>query len=95
MNLRPLYSALALACCSALPLAAQNAAPAIKHQHFLPAATKAPGAAPDKVWLNAPTRIYHCPTDRYYGRTKDGQYMTEPEARATGARGARGATCFK
>ena len=96
MNLRPLYSALALACCFALTLHAQSPTPpATKRQPFQAVDKQAPGAAPDKVWLNAPTRVYHCPTDRYYGRTKHGQYMTEPEARATGAHGARGATCFK
>ena len=58
-------------------------------------AQQAPGAAPDKVWVNLSSHVYHCPGDRYYGRTKDGRYMTEPEAKASGAHGPRGATCFK
>ena len=96
MKIRPLYPALALTLCSALSFHAQSLTPtATKHKPFQPATTQAPGAAPDKVWLNAPTGVYHCPTDRYYGRTKDGKYMTETEARATGAHGPRGATCFK
>jgi hypothetical protein len=94
MKYQHLYLALAL--CSALTSDAQSSAPTTpKHQPFQPATTQAPGAAPDKVWLNLSTKVYHCPTDRYYGRTKDGKYMTEPEARATGAHGPRGATCFK
>ena len=97
MKLRPLYSVLALACCSITlhPLAQTTTPPTTKHKPFQPADKQAPGAAPNKVWLNPSTKVYHCPNDRYYGRTKDGKYLTEPEARAAGAHGPRGATCFK
>jgi len=60
-----------------------------------PLAVQAPGAAPDKVWYNATSKVYHCPNDRYYGRTKEGKYMSEAEARAAGAHGPRGKACFK
>ena len=93
MKLRPLFSVLALACCSLAIYAQAQTTP--KHKPFQPATTQALGAAPNKVWLNASTKVYHCPTDRYYGRTKHGKYVTEPEARAAGAHGPRGATCFK
>jgi hypothetical protein len=95
MKLRPLYTALALAysiaCCSTLTPQAQTT----KHPLFQPADKQAPGAAPNKVWLNASSKVYHCPTDRYYGRTKGGSYMTEAQAKSAGAHGARGETCFK
>jgi hypothetical protein len=96
MKLRPLYPALAFALCwtafcSTLILPAQTTS----RKPFQPAAQQAPGAAPNKVWLNASTKVYHCPGDRYYGRTKAGKYMTELEAKATGAHGPRGETCFK
>lgn len=91
MKLRPLYTALAIAFCSTLFLPAQTA----KRTPFQPAAQQASGAAPDKVWVNLSTHVYHCPNDRYYGRTKTGKYMTEPEAKAAGAHGPRGETCFK
>ncbi len=93
MKHRPFYTALALAC--SLNLAAQTSNPTTPRKPFQPAAQQAPGAAPDKVWVNISTRVYHCPGDRYYGRTKDGRYMTEPDAKASGAHGPRGATCFK
>jgi hypothetical protein len=60
-----------------------------------PAAQLAPGAASNKVWVNTASMVYHCPGDRYYGKTKAGKYMTEPEAKAAGAHGERNTTCFK
>jgi hypothetical protein len=95
MKLWPLSLALALAFCPTLFLPAQNTSQNEPRKPFQPAAQQAPGAAPDKVWLNASSKVYHCPGDRYYGRTKAGKYVTEPEAKAAGAHGARGETCFK
>ncbi len=60
-----------------------------------PQTTQAPGAGPDKVWVNTKSNVYHCPSDRFYGRTKNGKYMTEKDAKAAGAHGEKGQTCFK
>jgi hypothetical protein len=95
MKLRPLYAALALACSIACCSAPTPQAQTTRRQPFQPAAQQAPGAAPNKVWVNSSSKVYHCPGDRYYGRTKGGRYMTEPEAKSTGAHGARGQICFK
>lgn len=54
----------------------------------------APGADPHKVWVNTPTKIYHCPGATYYGRTKQGEYMSEPDAVKAGFKPSRGQTCF-
>src|SRR5438034_831496 len=55
----------------------------------------APGAAATaiKVWVNTSSGVYHCPGTRYYGTTKQGRYMTESDARASGFRPAYNRPC--
>jgi Carboxypeptidase regulatory-like domain len=58
-----------------------------------PQASPATEPSAVRVWLNRPTGIYHCPGTQWYGRTKDGVFMTEAEARQEGYRPARGQPC--
>lgn len=52
-----------------------------------------PTALRAMVWVNTGTRVYHCPGSKYYGTTKDGEFMTEAAARARRNRAAEGSGC--
>ena len=55
----------------------------------------APGGGPGLVWVNTDSKIYHCPGTSDYGTTKVGKYMSEPDAKAAGARPNRNVACSK
>lgn len=46
-----------------------------------------------KVWVNTRSGVYHCPGTRWYGATKNGEYMAQGEARQKGYRPAYGRPC--
>ena len=61
-----------------------------------PAYANSPNAAGQpvhEVWVNTRSGVYHCPGTRYYGNTKNGQYMTQAEAQKQGNRPAYGKFC--
>jgi hypothetical protein len=53
----------------------------------------APGGGADKVWVNTTSKVYHCASDRWYGRTKNGAYMSEAQALAQGNRADHHKAC--
>jgi hypothetical protein len=46
-----------------------------------------------KVWVNTASGVYHCPGSKWYGKTKEGKYMTQAEAIKAGFRPAYGRYC--
>jgi hypothetical protein len=46
-----------------------------------------------QVWVNKDSRTYHCPGDQWYGKTANGAYMSESDARAQGFRADHDQAC--
>ena len=53
----------------------------------------APGGGAGQVWVNTESHVYHCQGTKWYGKTKQGQYLTESAAMAAGAHADHGKAC--
>ncbi|MBK8814749.1 MAG: signal peptide protein [Methylococcaceae bacterium] len=63
----------------------------------IPAKVKveAPPAGSGKVWVNTHSKIYHCEGSKFFGHTKEGEYMSETDAQAKGFVANRKKVCNK
>src|SRR2546430_4604974 len=69
------------------PKAQANSSSASPTKTAVPDADIAAAKAAGKVWVNLETGVYH-KSGRWYGRTKNGRFMTEAEANKAGYRGS-------
>lgn len=56
---------------------------------------EAPPAGSGKVWVNTHSKIYHCEGSKFFGHTKEGEYMSETDAQAKGFVANRKKVCNK
>ena len=72
------------------PVAPQaSAVPQISGNNNFAVAANANG----QVWVNLKSKVYHCAGDRYYGKTKKGEFLPESQAVAQGFHPDHGKAC--
>ncbi|MEP6781338.1 MAG: DUF3761 domain-containing protein [Gemmatimonadaceae bacterium] len=78
---------------TAAPAMAPAVKPASSPKPSLASKTAAPGGGPGLVWVNTESKVYHCQSSKYYGKTKKGEYMTEAAAKTAGSHADHGKAC--
>jgi hypothetical protein len=84
---RILASLLVLLALTLLPVFPAPRAQTSKNQ------TEQTGNPDVKVWVNTRSGVYHCPGTKWYGATKNGQFMSQKQAQEKGYRPAYSKVC--
>jgi uncharacterized membrane protein len=72
------------------PASAPGASPATKkHEAPQPLAQQTAGGGNGLVWVNSESHVYHKEGSKWYGRTKNGKYMSEADATKEGDHAAK------
>ena len=88
---RPAYGrACGSECPSGLNIAPASSASTEEHS---PTTARQIGNPDAKVWVNTNSGVYHCPGSRWYGGTKQGEFMSQKDAQKSGYRPAYGKVC--
>lgn len=74
---------------SAAPPPAPPPPPAPAPKAAAPAASSQGTPSAGSVWVNLDTGVYHYSNSRYYGKTKNGKYMSESDAMKAGYHAAK------
>ena len=76
-----------------MPVPVPNRTPKSTATNPTASSTPAPVGGASQVWVNTDSKVYHCHNDRYYGKTKQGEYMSEADALAKGNHASHGKSC--
>ena len=69
------------------PAPSKNTPPSTAKASPAPVSQGTPG--PGNVWVNLDSGVYHYNNSRYYGKTKNGKYMSEADAISSGYHAAK------